>query len=123
MNNSIVAINDIGEGDNALMCVTDNTECCKPPSGPLQGEFYYPNNNLVNNQASGNSLYRNRGPQMIRLNRRSGSVPTLTGRYRCEIPDSSGRMQNININVTGDYSGSTIISNKNNCHVYIILVV
>ena len=75
LNNSRVAVNDIGEGDNALLCVTVNPDCCKPPNGPLQGEFYYPNNNLVNNQAAGDSLYRNRGLQVIRLNRRSGSVP------------------------------------------------
>ena len=117
LNNSIVAINDIGEGADALLCMTDNTDCCKPPNGLLQGEFYYPNNNLVNNQASGNALYRNRGPQVIRLNRRSGSVPALTGIYRCDIPDSRGKMQNMYINVTGEYSGFTIYSNNKNCDV------
>ena len=116
LNNSFVAINDIGEGDNALLCVTDKSDCCKPPNGDtVQGEFYYPNNNLVNNQASGDSLYRNRGPQVIHLNRRN-DVLSPTGRYRCEIPDNSGRIQNIYINVTGiDYTctGSvfTIICN------------
>ena len=58
-NNSIVAINDIGEwnitsreGDSALLCVTDKPDCCKPRNGSLQGEFYYPNNSMVRNQAS-----------------------------------------------------------------------
>ena len=101
LNHSTVAFNDIGEGDNALLCVTDKIDCCKPPNGDnVQGEFYYPNNNLVNNQAAGDSLYRNRGPQVVRLNRRN-AVLLITGVYRCEIPDSRGRTQNIYINVTG----------------------
>ena len=100
LNNSIVAFNDIGEGDNALLCGTDKPDCCKPPKGPLQGEFYYPNNTLVRNNASGDSLYRNRGPQVIRLNRRN-DVLSPTGRYRCEIPDSSGMNRNIFISITG----------------------
>ena len=98
----MVAINGIGEGENALLCVTDKTDCCKPPNGDLQGEFYYPNNTLVRNQASRHSLYRNRGPHVIRLNRRNDVLsPTVFGAYRCEIPDSGGRMQNIYINIKG----------------------
>ena len=96
-NNSIVAINDIGEGDNALLCVTDNTECCSN----RVGEFYYPNSSAVpNGYNSNNSLYRNRGPQVVRLNRRN-DVLSPTGRYRCNIPDSSGINQNFYINITG----------------------
>ena len=90
LNNSIVAINDIGEGDNALLCVTDKPDCCKPLIGStIQGEFYYPNNTLVRNQLTNDPLYRNRGPQVVRLNRRN-NVLSPTGIYRCEIPDSTG---------------------------------
>ena len=99
LNNSIVAINDIGEGDNALLCVTDNPDCCKPPNGNIvQGEFYYPNNILVRNLASGDSLYRNRGPQVVRLNRKN-DVLSPTGVYRCEIPDSTGMNRSIFISI------------------------
>ena len=100
LNNSLVALNDIGEGDNALLCMTDKPDCCKPTNGPLQGEFYNPNNTLVRTRAGGDALYRNRGPQVVRLNRRN-NVLSPTGIYRCEIPDSSGRIRNIYINVTG----------------------
>ena len=100
LNNSVVAINDIGEGDNALLCVTDKPYCCKPPYGPqYEGEFYYPNNSAVG-FSSTNSLYRDRGPQVVRLNRRN-NVLSLTGIHRCEIPDSTGMNQNIYINITG----------------------
>ena len=118
LNNSTVAINDIGEGDNALLCVTDKPDCCKPPNGTIvQGEFYYPNNSSVRTRAGGDSLYRNRGPQVVRLNRRN-NVLSPTGIYRCEIPDSSGRIRNIYINVTGiDYTCSvfTTINSMSTC--------
>ena len=100
LNNSIVALNDIGKGNNALLCVTDKLDCCKPLNGPLQGEFYYTDGSAVG-YSQVNSLYRNRGPQVVRLNRRNGSVPALTGIYRCEIPDSNGTNQSIYINLTG----------------------
>ena len=103
LNNSIVAINDIGEGDtNALLCVTDNPDCCKPPNGnTVQGEFYYPNNTVVRFNVT-DPWYRHRGPQVVRLNRKN-DVLSPTGVYRCEIPDSTGmdRSVFIHIAVTG----------------------
>ena len=65
-----VMITDIGEGDNALLCITDNTECCRPPD---DGEFFYPDGTAVGFSIS-NSLYRNRGEQFISLNRRNGAT-------------------------------------------------
>ena len=44
--------------------------------------------------AGGAELYRNRGNQLIRLNRRSGVV-SPRGKYRCEIPDESDVVQKI----------------------------
>ena len=100
LNNSIVAINDIGEGDNALLCVTDNPDCCNIKNNK-GGEFYYPNNSAVpGNFHSSNSLYRNRDSQVVRLNRRN-DVLSPTGIYKCKIPDSTGMNRNIYINVTG----------------------
>ena len=34
-------------------------------------------------------IYQNRGPQIVRLNRRNG-VQSPSGKYRCEIPDANG---------------------------------
>ena len=98
LNNSIVAIIDIGEEDNALLCMTDDPGCCNIENNK-GGEFYYPNNSAVSYSTT-NSLYRNRGPQVVRLNRRNDTL-SPTGRYRCEIPDSTGEKQNIYINITG----------------------
>ena len=44
-------------------------------------------------------MHRNRGPQLIRLNRNSDSAQT--GWYRCEIPDASDQLQSILINIEG----------------------
>ena len=98
LNNSIVAINDIGVGYNALLCVTDKPDCCNIQDNKM-GEFYYPNNTAVG-YSEINSLYRNRGPQVVRLNRRNDTF-SPTGVYRCEIPDFIGMNQNIYINLTG----------------------
>ena len=96
LNNTIVLMSDIGETDNALLCMTDRTDCCSSPVG----EFYYPDNTAVG-FSSTNSLYRNRDTQVVRLNRKNNAL-SPTGVYRCEIPDSSGRMQNIYINIIGN---------------------
>ena len=91
----IILITDIGEGDDALLCVTDREDCCSSPNG----EFYYPNGSPVGFSFT-NSLYRNRGSQVVRLNRRDNTLSPV-GRYRCEIPDSSGATQRIYIYILG----------------------
>ena len=108
LNNSIVAINDIGVGDNALLCVTDNPDCCKHPNGNTsQGEFYYPNNSRVRFNVT-DPWYRDRGPQVVRLSRRN-AVLSPTGVYKCEILDSTGMNINISINLTGMEISSSIL--------------
>ncbi len=89
-----VMITDIGEGDNALLCVTDNTKCCRTGS---DGEFFYPDGTAVG-FSSTNPIYRNRGEQVVRLNRRNGATSPL-GRYRCAIPDASGVTRSITITI------------------------
>ena len=91
-------MSDIGEASNALLCMTDNTNCCNAPH--LIGEFYSPDGSRVGVRASGDSLYRNRRQGYIRLNRRNGATSPL-GRYRCDIPNSNGVMQSIYINIVG----------------------
>lgn len=93
-NNSAVPLRQVGEGNNAVFCKTNKTDCCGLPK--RAGEFYYPNGDQVSRQSSGDRFYRNRSNQMIRLNRRSGTESPL-GKYRCEIPDADGNMQTMYI--------------------------
>ena len=56
---SVVVITDIGEGDNALICMTD---CC---ANRRQGEWMFPNGSFVGTNGSGGDFYRNRGDQQV----------------------------------------------------------
>lgn len=95
---STISIEDIGEGNNALLCRTDRTDCCNGAN--RNGEFIYPNNVAVGVMSANEAMYRNRGVQMIRLNRNKNSPLTPpTGLYRCVIPDSNDVPQSISINI------------------------
>ena len=92
-NNSVIDISNIGEEENALVCKTDKEDCCGTLPNRF-GEFYYPNGDRVLIRASGQGFYRNRGEQLIRLNRRPG-IMFPTGVYSCEVPDSDGTNRKI----------------------------
>ena len=110
-NNSIVMLEEIGEGDDALLCITNQTACCRRPHtgemGPAIGNWFFPNGTRVPSDiANGTSgekwdLYRDRGQMVVHMNRRRGGVE---GIYRCEIPDAMNVNQTIYIGV---YSPST----------------
>ena len=100
-NNSCVALEDIGEGDNnSLLCVTNQTACCKPPytdqNGSAKGNWYFPNGTKVPSSSEPSDFYRTRSQMVVRLNRRRGGED---GIYHCEIPDSMDVNQNIYIGV------------------------
>ena len=98
-NHGFVLLDDIGESPNSLHCLTDNTACCaraQSPGGGTLGDWYYPNGTAVPNNGWMWEFYRNRGPSVVRLNRRRGGV---TGIYICEIPDTAGFAQTMFIGV------------------------
>ena len=94
-NNSIVTVDEIAENDGALLCYTNNVECCE---SSRQGEWYFPNGTTVGTSGDGSGFYRNRGPSVVRLNRRNNAMMP-TGVFRCEIPDASGTNQSIYIRI------------------------
>ena len=108
-NGSTVSIDDIGVGNNALLCRTTRLDCCSGTN--RYGEFYYPDGTQVGIQSNNEPMYRNRGPQLIRLNQKSNS-PSLppSGWYRCEIPSASGVVQSISINIKGRKMFNLILS-------------
>ena len=99
-NNSAVPLTEIREGDNALHCKTDKEECCGTVPNRF-GEFYYPNGVRVPIARQQQGFYRNRGEQIIRLNRREG-ITSPTGMYRCEIPNADDVMVKIYITLTAN---------------------
>ena len=101
-NNSCVALEDIGEGNDALLCVTNLTACCRKrdSSTPL-GNWFFPNGTKVGDENNGLDIYRFRGYMVVRLDRRRGGVE---GIYRCDIPDSLNVTQTLYI---GMYTACT----------------
>ena len=91
-----MTLEDIGEGNDGLLCVTDLTTCCRRDDTPAGmealGEWFFPNESalpntipFLNGLANPWDFYRNRDVSVVRMNRRRGGV---NGIYRCEIPVS-----------------------------------
>ena len=101
-NNSIVSLEDIGEGDDALLCTTNFRNCCRPPyTGGALGNWFFPNETRVQSSGKQWDFHRTRGRMVVKLHRRRGGVE---GIYRCEIPDAMNDIQTIYIgvyNITG----------------------
>ena len=94
-----MTLEDIGEGDNGLLCVTTLTDCCSlsyTGTGPALGNWYFPNETRVLGRGDQWDFYRNRGHMVVRLNHRRGGVE---GIYHCEIPDSMDVTQTMYIGV------------------------
>ena len=105
-NNSLVSLEDIGEGDGALNCMTDLADCCRQPytRGTGQdalGNWYLPNGSRVPSSSEEWDFHRTRGQSVIRLHWRRGGVH---GIYSCVVPDATNVTQTIYIGV---YTAST----------------
>ena len=95
LNYSIIFLLEVGENENALLCKTDLVTCCGTQPNRF-GEFHYPSGETVSVKKAERGFYRNRGDQVVRLNRREG-VTSPAGRFHCAIPDASGTIQNLYI--------------------------
>ena len=100
-----MTLEKIGGVDNALLCLTNETDCCVSPytgaMGNVRGNWYFPNGSRVLSSATNLDMYRTRGHMVVLLHRRRGGVD---GIYRCEIPDAMNVTQTIYIGV---YTAST----------------
>jgi hypothetical protein len=94
---------DIGEDSRALLCTTDNPNCCSDTE-MRNGEFYFPIQSSKSGETVpvlGNAIdgyYRDRQTQHIRL-RRQESQGHITGLFRCEIPASNQVIMDLYINI------------------------
>ena len=101
-----MTITDIGEFRNALLCITNLSECCRQSyKGTSPRDWYYPNSgSMVKKYFPGSDLYRDRGPSVVRLNRRNNAT-SPTGIYRCRIPNSDEIGVDIYVGVYNANSG------------------
>ena len=95
-----MALEDIGEGDDALLCITYLT--ASDFTGSSLRNWFFPNGTRVPGRTTNNTsgeqwdFYRTRGEMVVHLNRRRGGDD---GIYRCEIPDSTNVIHTIYIGV------------------------
>ena len=93
-NNTAVILEHIG--DDSFICTTSHSSCCQTG---VQGNFYYPNGEpvLSHSEASspGQSFYQTHNHGSISLKQKPGEIFPPLGRYRCEIPDGRGTLQNL----------------------------
>ena len=100
-NNSLVTLEDIGEGYNALLCVTDQPACCRPPYSDsfrlsAFGNWFFPNGTRVPSSANQWDMHRTRGHMVLPLQRRRGGAK---GIYHCVILDAMNVSQTVYIGV------------------------
>ena len=103
-----MALEDIGEGDDALFCMTNFNACCRAPyteNGSALGNWYFPNGTEVPSSGMQWDFHRDRGQMWVRMNRRRGGED---GIYHCKIPGSLNVLQTIYIGVytanTGEWN-------------------
>ena len=101
-NNSNVILEDIGDGDDSLLCVTNQTACCRPPYSGAFGNWFFPNGTRFPSSGLQWDFHRTRGQMVVHMNRRRGGVE---GIYRCEILDAMNVTQTIYIGVYSASSG------------------
>ena len=108
-NNSLVTLEDIGEQNASLLCMTNLTACCQHPyseNWSASGNWFFPNKSRVLNENPNSTIYRTRSRSKrvakIQMHRRRGGVE---GIYRCEIPDSMNALQTIYIGVYNTSTG------------------
>ena len=100
-NNSFIYHRDIVDGDQTLRCVTDNVNCCNDYN---VGSWGVESGRPVYEGEDGTTcLYVTRGYGVISLQRNRSCIDHTSGLWRCDIPDSSGKMQSLYIYIS-DYS-------------------
>ena len=111
-------LEEIGEGDDALGCVTDLAACCQPPNndemGSAIGNWYFPNRTIVpsvmlttNTSGTQWDFYVTRGQSAVFLHRRRGGED---GIYHCVIPDTVNVTQTVYIGIYTNNTGECMIT-------------
>ena len=103
-------LEEIGEGGDALFCITNLTACCQPPytgqMGHALGNWSFPNGSRVPSEREHWNLFRTRKDMVVRMNRRRGGEE---GIYSCDLPDAMGIIKTMYIGVYSASSGERSI--------------
>ena len=95
-----MTLENIGDGHNSLLCITNLTACCRPPyTSEMKlaiGNWFFPNGTRVVSAGNNWDFYRTRGQMVVNMIRRVGGED---GIYHCVIPDAENVNQTIYIGV------------------------
>ena len=103
-------MDNIGEGDESLICLTDQPACCRPsyynnPIKKVRGNWFFPNGTRVVSTCFQWNFHRTRDWMAVFLHRIRGGA---TGIYRCNVPDQNEEQLNLYVGLyttnTGGYS-------------------
>ena len=106
-NNSLVTLEDLGEGDDALHCITNDTDCCvrafiREDGRVVYGNWFYPNDTRVQSSDVEWDFFRTRGESVVNLQRRRGGD---MGIYRCQLPYATNDTAYLYIGVYTETTG------------------
>ena len=112
-----MTLEEIGEGEDALRCMTDNTSCCRLPyTQSLRqsaiGNWFFPNGSRVPSNKKQWDFHRTRGDMVVLLHRRRDGV---IGVYYCMVPDKEGNVQTTYIGVYTAGTGGWYIHPSSLC--------
>lgn len=95
--NEDLTITDIGEGDRALFCFTDLSQCCVDES---RGQWLFPDGTTIPLDSTQDKLDFSieRGSGFVRLNRKNNAT-SPSGMFCCEVPDATSSLIQICINI------------------------
>ena len=110
-----MTLEDIGEDDDALLCMTVQPACCR---NPARGNWFFPNDTRVPSSGQQWDFHRTRGNMMVLLHRRRGGED---GVYYCDIPDAMNVTQTIYIEVYAG-EGQRVYSCTLNLLVFVVFV-
>ena len=115
-NHGFAVLDNIGESDESLLCLTDLPVCCRCPyCNPLwgaRGNWFFPNGTRVPSSGKEWDIHRTRGQMRVLLQRRRSGV---TGIYRCVVPDQNEEQLNLYVGVYTTNTGGFSIFRKSLC--------
>ena len=112
-----MTLEDIGEGKNALVCITNLTTCCRPPyTDPIGiqalGNWFFPNGTRVSSSGNQWDFHRTREQMVVPMHRRRGGED---GIYHCVIPVTTSIDHTVYIGV---YTATTGKPSPTKCGCY-----
>ena len=111
-NNTILTIDNIGEGEKVLFCSTDRKDCCDNESD-IHGNWFLPNGSkvLATNNTHFEPAYVIWRSQTVGLNRvnNSNSLELLpSGVYHCEMMDKNNITHYLYVGIYHENEGKVV---------------